>query len=236
MLVLNGGGLFGYQGQLFAAGPGAAFFMNSGERHDRGQPPGSPDADHLWTMVMEGSTLSFLLRVRKGRWSTAGPVRCQLSSAETGFDASAFLRQSSTGAQLPGEWRRAQCRAALEAIVAKVVEAGYLQPDENSPSAEFQRSVIEAVQHHIRQTAGRGIGLEDMARMAGYSKFHFLRLFRAYAGETPWAYLNRCRRDKVRRMREEGHRHKAIADALGFSCPTAFSRWYRQQRQNHPTA
>ncbi|HMC08960.1 MAG TPA: AraC family transcriptional regulator, partial [Actinomycetota bacterium] len=35
------------------------------------------------------------------------------------------------------------------------------------------------------------LSLDEMARRAGYSRFHFLRAFREAYGETPGAYLSR---------------------------------------------
>ncbi|WP_150273783.1 helix-turn-helix transcriptional regulator [Paenibacillus tepidiphilus] len=61
------------------------------------------------------------------------------------------------------------------------------------------------VRHSIRQAADiihngceRPWNLETMARLAGYSSYHFLRLFRSVMGKTPAVYLNDCRLAKAK--------------------------------------
>ena len=74
---------------------------------------------------------------------------------------------------------------------------------------------------------GRGVTLDMLARISGYSKFHFLRLFQRCTGQTVHTYIDHCRRQRVEAMLQQGCAKKEIAAALGFSCPAAFSRWLK---------
>lgn len=53
--------------------------------------------------------------------------------------------------------------------------------------------------------------LETLARHAGYSRFHFLRLFRAHTGLTPRAYADGVRARRLQAALSEGTR---VADAI----------------------
>jgi len=229
LLVLSGRGHHGYDGKLYPTRPGTAFFFDSLEQHDLGYPRSAPDAEYLWCSLLADRVFAFVLSVRHGRWSPSGRKRCMLFPAEAGIAPLAFLHQPDDQDALPPEWRRHRLLAALHAIAVKVVEKGYEEVGSRSDRDEFQRQVIEAVKQHIDETAGRGLSLAGLARIAGYSKFHFLRLFKHHTGHTALEYINQARRERVREMLSDGRSHKEIGAALGFSCPAAFSRWYRQQ-------
>jgi AraC-like DNA-binding protein len=66
-----------------------------------------------------------------------------------------------------------------------------------------------------------------LAEMSGYSKFHFLRIFRTHTGMYLHDYINFCRLERVARMQKNGCYKKEIASALGFSSLSAFSRWHK---------
>ncbi len=67
-------------------------------------------------------------------------------------------------------------------------------------SEPLHGSVPLEIRHSIRRTADiihneceRPWTLESMSRLAGYSSYHFLRLFRSTMGKTPNRYLSECR-------------------------------------------
>jgi AraC-like DNA-binding protein len=228
LVVLTGSGAYGHKGTVYPCSPGTVFFFDSFEEHDLGYPRTTPDADHLWISILEEQLFAFIISLRRGAIRGRQRVRCVLSPKREGIAPLAFLRNEPEG--LPPEWRRARILAALHAIVLKVVTKGF-EAEQDQPDREaFHRQVIEAVQQHIRETSGRDLNLDGLARIAGYSKFHFLRLFQRHTGQTVLDYINRCRIEKAREMLAEGRRHKEIGAALGFSCPAAFSRWYRGRR------
>src|SRR5688500_1546147 len=59
---------------------------------------------------------------------------------------------------------------------------------------------LRRVRAYIEENVGAAISLEDLASVAGVSRFHFARQFRASTGESPMGYLLRSRieRGKVR--------------------------------------
>ncbi|MBA2479933.1 MAG: helix-turn-helix transcriptional regulator, partial [Planctomycetes bacterium] len=100
----------------------------------------------------------------------------------------------------------------------------------NLDHGTVHEQAIEAIKRHIAQTAGNGVTLDQLARIAGFSKFHFLRVFKKHTGTTVHAYVNECRLQRVAELRAAGLTQKDIGARLGFSCPAAFSRWFKGRK------
>jgi len=229
LVALRGHGVYGHAGAIYACAPGTAFFFRPGEPHDSGYPPQAASADHLWISLLHDRVVAFLIAVRADGWSAGGRFRALLTAESTGIVPAAFLALAQGLPEaLPPAWGRMRCLAALQAIVVKLVEQGFHGVTAADPQEASRQEVIDAVCDHIRRTAGRGITLDHLARLAGYSKYHFVRLFRRCTGRTVLAYINECRQERVRSMLAQNCSHKQIGAALGFSCPAAFSRWFRQ--------
>ncbi len=64
--------------------------------------------------------------------------------------------------------------------------------------AEY-RARINRVIDHIDRNIGRSLRLEDLARTAHFSPFHFHRIFSALVGETLNAYIQRRRAEAAAR-------------------------------------
>ncbi len=227
LFVLAGEGQHGYNGDVYPLAPGTLLLLDQLEPHDCFVPPWAPDADHLWIMVVQDRFIVHLLSVRDGAlvWSKA--LDLWLTQESVGVLADRCL--AGLHAPVPPAFRRPRVLAAASAVLAAVVEAGF-GPDEVERRDDFQAQVVRTVQQHIRDTAGKGVNLDHLARITGYSKFHFLRLFTRYTGLTVHAYIDRCRHERARAMTDAGYTKTAIADALGFSALSAYSRWERRER------
>jgi len=71
--------------------------------------------------------------------------------------------------------------------------------------------------------------VEDMAGVAGFSRYHFVREFRVAFGETPAAYLSRRRVERA--MDLLAHANLTVTEVcmvVGFSSLGSFSRRFRE--------
>jgi len=90
---------------------------------------------------------------------------------------------------------------------------------------------INRVMDYIERNLGRDIGLEELARVANFSKFHFHRIFHALAGETLSDFIRRVRLERaaVRLVDDPATPVIVVALDCGFSGPAVFARAFRER-------
>ena len=157
-----------------------------------------------------------------GRCGTAG-IRCRnwgCSAADALFPGNA--------PSSPPETVRRRCAAALALLVTSLVEKGYEKP-QSHPKEDFHSSIIQTIVRHIHESHGRGCRLESLARIAGYSKYHFLRLFQKHTGMSLQSCVTGARVQAFRKMAAAGAPLRVISSDLGFAFPSALCRWRRRQ-------
>ncbi len=227
LLALAGDAVYGIGNGVQPCRPGSVFVFEPGYPHDLGYPPWTPPVRHLWMSFIQDTIMARLLVVRGGRIHCRGNMHCLPDgSAATPWpcedgpaDAPAW----------PRRLLRLRWMGALAGIVAALAAEGY-RPTLNASLGAMQRGTIDAICRQILAMGGADASLDHLAQVAGYSKFHFLRMFRQHTGRTVHEYVNQARRRKVAALRARGLAFKAISAELGFSCPAAFSRWRRDSR------
>jgi len=81
------------------------------------------------------------------------------------------------------------------------------------------------------------VGIEEMAEAAGYSRYHFTRLFERSQGVSPGEYLMQLRiRKSAEMLRSSGRSVKEIAVQCGFSDPNYFCKAFRKRLGISPGA
>jgi AraC family transcriptional regulator len=103
--------------------------------------------------------------------------------------------------------------------------------------SQFHRSQIGRAQRFIRLHLSSPLSLGEVAREAGASSFHFVRLFLAYTGETPFGFLRRVRLMTAVRMLQEDPigAITEIALAVGYETPSAFNKVFKQKLHLSPS-
>lgn len=227
LLILRGEGYQGYRGHVYPCRPGSLFVFDAFETHDLNCPPWASEMDQLWIVIVRDHFVARLLPVRHGALSWPGEWNHLLSHEEAGMLGNRCLFGLRDEASLPGELTHLKIRAVVALLISALIRAGYREPVQEDRES-FQYRIVATIQQHIQETAGKGVSLDSLARISGYSKFHFLRLFMHYTGQTVHDYINYCRLQRVKELQEHGHNKKEISATLGFSCQSAFSRWYKK--------
>jgi AraC family transcriptional regulator len=96
--------------------------------------------------------------------------------------------------------------------------------------SQFHRSQIGRAQRFIRLNLDEPLTLHRIAREAGASSYHFIRLFLAYTGETPFDFLRRIRMATALRMLQEDPQGPVteIALSVGYETPSAFNKVFKK--------
>jgi AraC-like DNA-binding protein/DNA gyrase inhibitor GyrI len=90
---------------------------------------------------------------------------------------------------------------------------------------------INLVLDHVSAHLTSNLSLNALADVAGFSPFHFHRLFRALTGETLNAFVTRKRLERAAQLMRgsPGASITAIALECGFSAPSDFTRTFKKQ-------
>src|SRR6202166_4060474 len=112
---------------------------------------------------------------------------------------------------------------------------------ESVPGAKAQANSeytqrINRVIDYLRGHLDRQVKLEELAKVACFSEFHFHRIFSAVSGETVSNFTNRVRLEKAARLlRFSNQSLTDIAFDCGFSSSATFSRAFRSSYDTSPS-
>lgn len=98
-------------------------------------------------------------------------------------------------------------------------------------SVQVYRRRISAAMNFISENLFRNPSLEEIARSAHFSKFHFHRLFRAYTGETVAEFTRRIRLEQAVNLLCY-HPQKSVTD-IAYDCGFSSSQNFAKQCTKH---
>jgi AraC-like DNA-binding protein len=222
MLVLRGQGRYGTLGAVYPCLPGTLLIFAADELHDLGCPPWAREMVFLQVSVLADAISAAVVAVGGGRYWPDREWRLHLGpdmlTRTHGLCAQAWQ------ADYPPAYRRLCLRTAVAGLVGDIVRRGWETSVLTAPSPA---EVVALVQQYLRTTGGKGATLASLATLTGYSPFHFARLFRRHTGQTVHQYLDQCRARLTQEWLNQGLTRAEISARLGFSAPSAFSRWWR---------
>lgn len=225
LIALEGEQIYGHAVGAVCCRPGTILYIDRLEAHDNGYLPGTSGFCHLWCSLTAAGVL-----VRKRRTLASGATTAQALPLSGWDDAlsgqlSAILDRHRAVATDQARLARLDLMTVATSIIARLVESGW-QPE--TTDASRAANAVDLACRHIVETRGVGISLDGLAQLTCYSRFHFLRLFRAQAGCSLREFIDQVRRDEVRRVRQQGGGARAAAAHIGFASASAFSRWCRR--------
>jgi len=96
---------------------------------------------------------------------------------------------------------------------------------------------LRRARDHIDREYQTALDLDEVAKVAGVSKFHFVRCFEATYGETPMRYLTRRRIERAQDLlRTANLTVTEVCMAVGFASLGSFSSRFAQLVGECPTA
>ncbi|WP_185932748.1 helix-turn-helix domain-containing protein [Streptomyces sp. WAC 01325] len=110
-------------------------------------------------------------------------------------------------------------------IIAHLLDIG--QADQETYRMTSHR--VRSVTNYMRERLSEPLSLDDLARQASMSRFHFLRVFRESTGKTPHQFLTELRINAARQALERGDDTIALVGRrCGFTNPSHFSAAFRR--------
>ena len=112
---------------------------------------------------------------------------------------------------------------------ARLAEAGHHR-ERYSHTSALPPVALRRVIERIKQSFETDLTLDSLAAESGYSRAHFLRMFRAATHQTPHQYLLSLRLENaIQMMRERSTPLNDIAVACGFSSHAHFTNVFRSR-------
>jgi AraC family transcriptional regulator len=114
----------------------------------------------------------------------------------------------------------------LDTISVFIIQIQHMIP---AKSLEIYQERINLALDYIDRSIGDEIRLEDIAKAAFFSPYHFHRIFSSIIGETPDDYIRRVRLENAARLLWS-YKNLSVTDIAmkcGFSSPALFSRNFK---------
>ena len=97
------------------------------------------------------------------------------------------------------------------------------------PLPSQDSEIVTDIKRHILANLAKPLTLEDLAAVSGFSKYHFSRLFRRAAGQSPMSFLRRVRMEAARTLLLATPLPlKAIAPQVGMANEYHLSRTFKK--------
>lgn len=217
MVVLAGEYVYYLNRHFYLASPGTIFLIDGNIDHEYFY---SLDADklrHLWFFGGNGfqKLLAQYIKVDNGVYDTVERISLDYPVKNLRMKW-AVLSENST----------LDLKEEMIHLIRCTIE--YMKSN-CSDNIMYQRNIVRMTKRRIKQSLRHGMSLDHIARLGGYSKFHFTKIFKEYTGFTVLEYVNLCRIDKYKKLRRKQMRKKEIAYELGFSSLSSFCNWMKKQ-------
>lgn len=99
-----------------------------------------------------------------------------------------------------------------------------------------QLDAVIGTRKYIDNNYDRDLNLDSLSHIRFVSKYHLLRLFKKYYGQTPKQYLTDKRIEKSKEYLKQGMNITDTCFAIGFESPCSFSTLFKSRTGLTPTA
>jgi AraC-like DNA-binding protein/mannose-6-phosphate isomerase-like protein (cupin superfamily) len=227
LFVLEGRSSFLYRDRVWNLAPGTLVAIDPWEKHAFGYRPRDTGLLHLWLHLGPDRISGACLGIANGRTEVRESFGAIVGTAFS------YLAKRWTDAS--GE-RDATARGQILRHVCEMtqLELALVRRTPQKAVPDPAEEVAAIVEDYIARRHGRDCSLEKLERLTGYSRFHLSRLFHRLRGMTIGQAIVASRLRFLADAEAEGLKQCSIAEALGFSSPSAFCLWKRRNRPVMP--
>ena len=138
-------------------------------------------------------------------------------------------RIHSAHATLEGNADRLQKEEALlETLGELIIRHGSTDQATTVVHATRSTAALRRVRDLLEAEYARTVTISELAREAGLSTFHLIRVFRASFGLPPYKYLEQVRIQQARRLIRDGFPLTHVVHATGFSDQSHLTRYFKR--------
>lgn len=200
-------------GQTFTGEPGDILVYPPGIAHEERSDTQHPVATHFFAFNLERPADAWPLRMA----DVGGRLR----------QISAWLVDDRDMADSPAVQSSRQALLELALAHCDVCARHNLEDDR----------LVRAVRTYVRQHLAEDLALDDLAEVAGLSRFHFLRVYERLAGRPPMGDVRAIRLEHARQLLLTTDLPlKAIAPRCGLGSEFALSRAYKRHFGHNPSS
>jgi AraC family transcriptional regulator len=197
------------------------------------------DAQRAHELFMGGSSFALGLVAAPATWNSLLAARSRRADEIETAIAPALHRLTPSFrrellqvvriAQQPPQACDVRCVFPVMSVLQRL-QAGFAPLIERCPGRNMsqRRSVflrLQRVRNLLSFSTDSELDMRQVAAAANYSLWRFIRVFASVFGETPYAYVSRCRIDRARRMLISGGAAVSdVAAAVGYETSVALSR------------
>jgi AraC-like DNA-binding protein len=132
-------------------------------------------------------------------------------------------------ATLESDADRLQKECALLETLGELVIRHASSPDAGAKApAPRSTAALRRVRDLLEAEYARTVTISELAREAGLSTFHLIRVFRASFGLPPYKYLEQVRIQQARRLIRHGFPLTHVVHATGFSDQSHLTRYFKR--------
>ncbi len=221
--TLKGHGELKFKDKIYSVNPGDAMLLTVPEDHCYYFPQNSDSWEFIFVTIYGRETMRLFRQLQK----QAGVI--------ARFDIDSLPVQKAFSIINKSEKNEIENQYTASSLSYDFLMTliDYARPAEQGESGppEFIRRVNDYCLKNINRSAS----VNDMAKCAGYSRYHFTRLFKKYTGSSPQYFMNELRiRMAVRLLQTEQLSIKEIAQRCGFEDVSYFCKIFRKFQKVSP--
>jgi AraC-like DNA-binding protein len=220
---LKGRGELKYKGDIFPVRPGEAMLLTVPEEHCYYFPSDSESWEFIFITMYGREVMRIFHELRQKTGAIA-----KFSKDSIPVNKAFSICEKTENDDIRNQYEAsAMAYDFLMSMVDYIYPAG--QGGRGRP--EFIDRVYDYCMVHIGDT----VKVDDMARCAGYSRYHFTRLFKHYMGVSPQNFMRDIRiRVAVRLLQTEQLSVKEVATRCGFEDVSYFCKIFRKYQNVSP--
>ena len=225
--VVDGKGEFNIQGQRFPVKPNDFVIINPQVEHTELSSPDEP-LEYI-VLGIRGLSFSNLTPVSEG-----GHPFSFFNLRDEQKDILRYLNAMVQEATSQSMRYELVCHNLLEILLIKILRHQHFDLEVGKQSKATKD--ISFIKHYLETYYHESIQLEDLASMTHLSRFYISHSFKKEIGMSPMEYLIdiRIKESKIL-LRTTNYSISQVADIVGFTTPTYFSKQFRKSTGISPT-